>query len=185
MKKALALLLAALLTLCLSTAGLASSTETSKMDQMVNLAKNFLDQNAYPYEYDEYTFETQFAINNAMEYVNVMIYIYDDMLSVSVDAPVSGAEEIFENMAVFTTLANREIYYGQFRVTPNEGQVYISCRSCNLVEDVIPGENELFYLLSQPLHYMEMYGDGICAVIDGNDPYEAFEICEAAVDEAW
>lgn len=85
-------------------------------------------------------------------------------------------------MAIFTTLANREIYYAQFRVTLDEGQVYISCRSCNLVEDVVPGENELFYLLSEPLNYMEAYGDGICAVIDGGDPYEAFEICQAAVD---
>ena len=183
MKKILATLLAALLTLCLSTAGFASSVETSKADQMVNLVKNFLDQNAYPYEYDDYTFETQFSIYNTMEYANVAIYIYDDMLSVSVDAPVSGTEEIFENMAIFTTLANGEIHYAQFRVTPDEGQVYISCRSCNLVEDVIPGENELFYLLSQPLNYMEVYGDGICSVIDGGDPYEAFEVCEAAVDE--
>ena len=50
------------------------------------------------------------------------------------------------------------------------------------MEDVVPGENELYYLLSEPLLYMEAYGDGICAVIDGGDPYEAFEICQAAVD---
>ena len=35
-----------------------------------------------------------------MEYANVMIYIYDDMLSVSVDAPVSGTEDIFEKMCI-------------------------------------------------------------------------------------
>ena len=167
MKKKIAFLLAVLLTLCLSTVAFANAAEVSKEDQ-----------NEYPYEYDDYTVETQFAINNTMEYANVMVYIYDDMLSVSVDAPVWGTEGIFENMAIFTTLVN----YAQFRVTRDEGQVYISCRSCNLVEDVVPGENELFYLLSEPLLYMEAYGDGICAVIDGGDPYEAFEICQAAVD---
>lgn len=182
MKKRITFLLAVLLTLCLSTVGLAASVEASKEDQMADMVKNFLDKNEYPYEYDDYTVATQFAINNTMEYADVMIYIYDDMLSVSVDAPVWGSEEIFENMAIFTTLANREIYYAQFRVTLDEGQVYISCRSCNLVEDVVPGENELFYLLSEPLSYMEAYGDGICAVIDGGDPYEAFEICQAVVD---
>ena len=181
MKKTIAFLLIALLTLSFSAA-LADSAPKSKEDQMVGLVKGFLEENEFPYEYDDYTVETQFAINNAMEYANVMIYIYDDMLSVSVDAPVSGTEDIFENMAIFTTLVNSEIYYAQFRVTRDEGQVYISCRSCNLVEDVVPGENELYYLLSEPLLYMEAYGDGICAVIDGGDPYEAFEICQAAVD---
>lgn len=182
MKKAIALLLSAFLMLFLSTVGSANTVEATKEDQMVNLVKNFLDKNDYPYEYDDYTFSTMFAINNTMEYANVMIYIYDDMLSVSVDAPVWGTEDIFENMAIFTTLANSEIYYAQCRVTLYEGQVYVSCRSCNLVEDVVPGENELFYLLSEPLLYMETYGDGICAVIDGGDPYEAFEICQAAVE---
>ena len=181
MKKTIAFLLIALLTLSFSAA-LADSVPMSKEDQMVALVKSFLEENEFPYEYDDYTVETQFAINNTMEYANVMIYIYDDMLSVSVDAPVWGTEGIFENMAIFTTLVNSEIYYAQFRVTRDEGQVYISCRSCNLVEDVVPGENELYYLLSEPLLYMEAYGDGICAVIDGGDPYEAFEICQAAVD---
>ena len=181
MKKTIAFLLIALLTLSFSAA-LADSVPMSKEDQMVGLVKSFLEENEFPYEYDDYTVETQFAINNTMEYANVMVYIYDDMLSVSVDAPVWGTEGIFENMAIFSTLVNSEIYYAQFRVTRDEGQVYISCRSCNLVEDVVPGENELYYLLSEPLLYMEAYGDGICAVIDGGDPYEAFEICQAAVD---
>ena len=182
MKRAIAFLLALLLALSLSTVGFADSAQVNKENQMVDLVKNFLDANDYPYEYEDYTFSTMFAINNTMEYANVTIYIYDDMLSVSVDAPVWGTEDIFENMAIFTTLANSEIYYAQFRVTLDEEQVYISCRSCNLVEDVIPGENELFYLLSEPLLYMESYGDGICAVIDGGDPYEAFEICQATVE---
>ena len=50
------------------------------------------------------------------------------------------------------------------------------------MEDVIPGENELFYLFAMPQSYMEDYGDGILAVLDGGDPYEAFEACQAAVN---
>lgn len=182
MKRAIAFLLALLLALSLSTVGFADSAQVSKENQMVDLVKNFLDANDYPYEYEDYTFSTMFAIYNSMEYADVRIFIYDDMLSVAVEAPVQGTEDIFENMAIFTTLANSGLYYAQFRVTLDEGQVYISCRSCNLVEDVVPGENELFYLLSEPLLYMEAYGDGICAVIDGGDPYEAFEICQAALE---
>ena len=181
MKKMIAFLLVALLTLFFS-ATLADSAPMSKEDQMVGLVKSFLEENEFPYEYDDYTFTVPFAVENSMEYVYMTVYIYDDMLAVSADAPVEGTGEVFEKMAVFAALANSEIYYAQFRVELDADKVYVSCRSCNLVEDVIPGENELFYLFAMPQSYMEDYGDGILAVLDGGDPYEAFEACQKAVD---
>ena len=181
MKKMIVFLLAALLTLSFSAA-LADSVPMSKEDQMVGLVKSFLEENEFPYEYDDYTFTVPFAVENSMEYVYITVYIYDDMLAVSADAPVQGTGEVFEKMAVFAALANNEIYYAQFRVELDADKVYVSCRSCNLVEDVIPGENELFYLFAMPQSYMEDYGDGILAVLGGGDPYEAFEACQAAVD---
>ena len=181
MKKVIAFLLIALLTLSFSAA-LADSAPKSKEDQMVGLVKGFLEENEFPYEYDDYTFTVPFAVENSMEYVYMTVYIYDDMLAVSADAPVEGTREVFEKMAVFAALANNEIYYAQFRVELDADKVYVSCRSCNLVEDVIPGENELFYLFAMPQSYMEDYGEGILAVLDGGDPYEAFEACQAAVD---
>lgn len=181
MKKMIAFLLAALLTLSFSAA-LADSAPMSNEDQMVDLVKSFLEENEFPYEYDDYTFTVPFAVENSMEYVYMTVYIYDDMLAVSADAPVEGTGEVFEKMAVFAALANNEIYYAQFRVELDADKVYVSCRSCNLVEDVIPGENELFYLFAMPQSYMEDYGEGILAVLDGGDPYEAFEACQAAVD---
>lgn len=181
MKKMIAFLLVALLTLSFS-ATLADSVPMSKEDQMVGLVKSFLEENEFPYEYDDYTFTVPFAVENSMEYLYMTVYIYDDMLAVSADAPVQGTGEVFEKMAVFAALANNEIYYAQFRVELDADKVYVSCRSCNLVEDVIPGENELFYLFAMPQSYMEDYGDGILAVLDGGDPYEAFEACQAAVD---
>ena len=181
MKKMIAFLLVALLTLSFSAA-LADSVPMSKEDQMVGLVKSFLEENEFPYEYDDYTFTVPFAVENSMEYVYITVYIYDDMLAVSADAPVQGTGEVFEKMAVFAALANNEIFYAQFRVELDADKVYVSCRSCNLVEDVIPGENELFYLFAMPQSYMEDYGDGILAVLGGGDPYEAFEACQAAVD---
>ena len=181
MKKMIVFLLAALLTLSFSAA-LADSAPMSKEDQMVGLVKSFLEENEFPYEYDDYTFTVPFAVENSMEYVYMTVYIYDDMLAVSADAPVEGTGEVFEKMAVFAALANSEIYYAQFRVELDADKVYVSCRSCNLVEDVIPGENELFYLFAMPQSYMEDYGEGILAVLDGGDPYEAFEACQKVVD---
>ena len=182
MKKTIAFLLALLMLLTLAGVALASSVPMDKEDQMVGLVKSFLEENEFPYEYDDYTFTVPFAVENSMEYVYMTVYIYDDMLAVSADAPVQGTGDIFEKMAVFTTLANNEIYYAQFRVELDADKVYVSCRSCNLVEDVIPGENELFFLFAMPHRYMEEYGDGILAVLNGGDPYEAFEACQAAVN---
>ncbi len=98
----------------------ADSVPMSKEDQMASLVKSFLEENEFPYEYDDYTFTVPFAVDNSMEYAYITVYIYDDMLSVSVDAPVHGTRDVFEKMAVFTTLANNEIYYAQFRVESME-----------------------------------------------------------------
>lgn len=110
MKKTIAFLLIALLTLSFSAA-LADSAPKSKEDQMVGLVKGFLEENEFPYEYDDYTFTVPLAAENSMEYVYMTVYIYDDMLAVSADAPVQGTGDVFEKMAVFAALANNEIYY--------------------------------------------------------------------------
>ena len=125
MKKTIAFLLIALLTFSCSAA-LADSVSMSNEDQMVALVKNFLEENEFPYEYDDYKFTVPFAVENSMEYVYITVYIYDDMLAVSVDAPVQGTGEVFEKMAVFTALANNEIFYAQFRVELDADKVYVS-----------------------------------------------------------
>ena len=180
MKKMTAFLLAMLL--MFSAAAFADSTEMTTEDQMKNMVQNFLDENEYPYDYDDYTFSMQFAIDGALESAYVTVYVYDDMLAVSVDAPIAGGADVCEKMAVFTTLANDDVFYAQFRVSRDDDKIYISCRSCNLVEDVVPGENELYYLINEPLRYMELYGLGIKQVLDGGDPYQAYEACMAAVE---
>ena len=168
MKKMMMLALALVMMLTLTGAALAESAPMSKEDQMKNMVQGFLDENGY---------------ENALEYVNVMVFVDDDMLSVVVDAPIQGEEAAFEPLAVLTTLINSEIFYAQFRIDHSNDKLYVACRACNLVEDVVPGENELYYLINEPMRYMEEYGDGIHAVIGGGDPYEAFEACQAAVNE--
>ena len=176
MKKRIVVLLTLLLTLTLAGTALANIE-----DQMKDMVQTYLDENGHDYEYDDDVFTLKLAIGSVLEYADVGIFIYDDMLAVIADAPVQVSEENFEKMAIFTTLVNNDIFYGQFRVDREYG--YVSCRSCNLVEDVIPGENELFYLVGMPLEYLETYGDGIVAVCEGGDPYEAFNACLAAMDE--
>ena len=96
MKKMTAFLLAMLL--MFSAAAFADSTEMTTEDQMKNMVQNFLDENKYPYDYDDYTFSMQFAIDGALESAYVTVYVYDDMLAVSVDAPIAGGADVFENI---------------------------------------------------------------------------------------
>ena len=51
MKKMTAFLLAMLL--MFSAAAFADSTEMTTEDQMKNMVQNFLDENEYPYDYDD------------------------------------------------------------------------------------------------------------------------------------
>ena len=111
MKKMMMLALALVMMLTLTGAALAESAPMSKEDQMKNMVQGFLDENGYEYEYDDYTFSMSFALENALEYVNVMVFVDDDMLSVVVDAPIQGEEAAFEPLAVLTTLINSEIFY--------------------------------------------------------------------------
>ena len=151
MKKMMMLALALVMMLTLTGAALAESAPMSKEDQMKNMVQGFLDENGYEYEYDDYTFSMSFALENALEYVNVMVFVDDDMLSVVVDAPIQGEEAAFEPLAVLTTLINSEVFYAQFRIDHSNDKLYVACRACNLVEDVVPGENELYHLINEPI----------------------------------
>ena len=66
MKRAIAFLLALLLALSLSTVGFADSAQVSKENQMVDLVKNFLDANDYPYEYEDYDLSAAIPFQSAV-----------------------------------------------------------------------------------------------------------------------
>ena len=91
--------------------------------------------------------------------------------------------KFFEKVAVFTTLANNELYYAQFRVDREYG--WITCRSCNVIESALPTEEEVLTLLYAPLWAMEEYGNGLASICTlGTDPYEAFESCQTSIETA-
>ena len=63
MKKIIVFLLAALL---MFSVVFADSVPMSKEDQMANLVKNFLEENEFPYEYDDYIFTVPFSVDNSI-----------------------------------------------------------------------------------------------------------------------
>lgn len=107
--------IASLLILCLAfsmNVALAESVPRPIEDQLADIVKSALEQEELSYEYDSInkTFNLQFELDNTLGTVDVTIYLYDDMVSVSVDCPLRVKPEHFEKAAIFTTLANNEMY---------------------------------------------------------------------------
>lgn len=175
----------ALITLCLAflmNAALAECVPRPIEYQLADIVKSALEREELSYEYDErkQTFALQFDLDSMLGTVNVTVYLYDDMVSVSVDCPLRVKPEHFEKAAIFTMLANNEMYYAQFRVDRDYN--WISCRSCNVIESVPPSENEIVTLLYMPVIAMDDYGDGIASICTlGADPYQAFASCQAII----
>ena len=150
--------------------------------QLRQIVQDGLDSLGYAYEYNEELecFYLLFEMDNDLETVDVTIFLFDDMLSVSVFCPCYVDEAAFDDTAVFLTLANDCEYYTQFRVDREVGVV--SCRACNVIEGVLPSGAELATLLHESLFAVSDYGQGLVDVLNGADPYEAFEACQQALE---
>ena len=174
MKKMLSILLA--LAMLLLPGG--AFADESVEDKVAATVKSVLDTNGLAYEYDEENgwIDFQCDLEGKLGIVDVTVFLYDDMISVVAYSPFSYMDYQFENAAIFTTLVNSDIYYAHFIVNRDLGQ--ITCRSCNVIESVLPSEDEIMTLIYMPLVYMMSYGEGLSIISEsGTDPYEAYNAC--------
>lgn len=175
--------LAMLLILCMLTAmGCASAEDTVGM--LEQIVRSALDSAMIDYEYRAaiQCFDMSFDLNSELGSTEVTIFLYDDMLCVSAYSPLRVMDESFESMAIFTTLANSQIFYGHFTLNRNSG--VLSCDSSNVIESVLPSEDEVLTLVHMPVNYMDVFGQGIASVCnDGANPYDAFEDCLTLLDK--
>ncbi len=154
------------------------------VDELKQVVDSYLDDCGYNYTYNEEkeNYKMSFSIGSTLGKTDVYMYLYDDMVSVIADCPLYFKEDQFEKVAIFTTLANNDMYYGQFRVDKDYGM--ISCRNFNVLDSVLPGKEEIGTLLSNVVDYMEYYGDGLAAICVSNaDPYETYESIATPVEE--
>lgn len=168
-----------LLLMTLSTGASADSAE--KIAALTQVVEQTLKDNQYNYEYNakDALFDLEFSLDSSLSSSDVTIYIYDDMVSVAARSPLKVQSAHLDKMAKYLTLVNDDIYYAQFRMDYETGSV--SCRSCQLVEEVIPGTQEILVLLQMPIVYMDDYGDGIAQISTiGSDPDEVFKSIESA-----
>jgi hypothetical protein len=180
MKRCMVLLVAMLLLVGGVPAMGEASDQAQMIDRLTQVVEEMLQEEGYLYTYDaeDECFDLEFSLDSALTSTSVTIYIYDDMVSVVADSPLTVAPEYRDNMAKFLTLVNSGIYYGQFRMNYETGRV--SCRSYQIVEEVVPGPREISVLLAMPVDYMGSYGDGIAQIsVSGADPDAAYQ---AALD---
>lgn len=60
----------------------------------------------------------------------------------------------------------------------------MSCDSSNVIESVLPSEDEVLTLVYMPVYYMDVFGQGIASVCnEGANPYDAFEDCLTLLDK--
>ena len=120
-------------------------------------------------------------VRSALESTDVTIFLYHDMICVSAYSPLQVRDECFENAAIFTTLANSQIFYGHFTLNDNYG--VLSCDSSNVIESVLPSEDEVLTLVYMPVKDMDVFGEDITKVCtEGANPYDAFETCQALLE---
>lgn len=146
--------------------------------QLERLVEDYLKSENYAYNYvnDKKRFDLQFNMDSLLKKVAVSVYLYHDMVSVSVYTLQDVPEEYRDNMAKLLTLINNNIFYAQFRMNYEDGALI--SRSYILIESVLPGAPEMNVLLHEPLNAMDDYGDAIMKVMKGGDPAEAYQKAE-------
>lgn len=176
-------ILTLLLAMCMLTAaGTALAEDTVSL--LEKTVRSALDSAYIDYEYDAANqwFDMSFDLSGALGSTDVTIFLYHDMICVSAYSPLQVTDEAFESMAVFTTLANSQIFYGHFTLNRNFG--VLSCDSSNVIESVLPSEDEVLTLVYMPVNYMDVFGQGIASVCnEGANPYDAFQDCLSLLEK--
>ena len=173
MKRTIALLLSLILTLGLFAPALASSSGV--IGQLKSIVDQYIDLQDYDFDFDaeKERYVGDFGLDSALNSCKVYVFLYDDMVSCSADLSGLTVPEAYrDNMAIFLTLANNELYYAHLRMDYEQGHVY--ARSAVFVESVLPGTDEISTLVQSPLWALDEWGDGILKVLAGVDPHQVF-----------
>lgn len=142
--------------------------------QLNKLVEDMINSNGYTYTFEDDTFTIEFNLEGALSNCSVEVRVYYDAVEVIATPSIRVPEANRVNAALYTTLANYELFYSQFGMRLETGTFYT--RAVQLVETVLPGVDELFYLVHMPVNGLESYGDGFAQVaLMGADPYETME----------
>lgn len=174
MKKVIALLLSLLLSLGLVAPVMAEPDPV--IASLKDVVDEYLKNEGYRFEYsaEKERYIGEFNLDSALGSCKVYIYLYDDMVSCTADITTLTVPKAYrDNMAIFLTLANGELYYAHLRMIYEEG--YVHSRSAIFVESVLPSTKEIGTLVQSALWSLDEWGNGIVRVLTGADPHQTFQ----------
>lgn len=184
MKRLLALTLCLLLVLAALPGIAEEGAKRATMDKLNALVKEYLESQKYQFDFEDDVFHLDFTLDSTLKTCSMSIFIYYDMVSVSVWPDIRVAKDNLDKMAVFMTLANNENYYSQFRMNYETGD--FSCRSYQLVEKTLPGLEEIDVLVTMALTDLDDFGDALAKVaLLGAEPQQAFKEIVAQIDQKY
>lgn len=179
MRKTIALLLSLLLAFGLFAPGLAESAAI--ISGLKDTVDEFFRLKDYQFDYDAQreSYKGEFSMDSALGSCEVYVYLYDDMISCTADVYNLKVPEAYrDNMAIFLTLANSNLYYANLFMIYEAGHVYT--RSYIYVESVMPSVDEVNTLIQQAVVSLDEWGDGIVKVLTGADPHQTYQEIQAA-----
>lgn len=181
MKRMLALVLCCLLLVAALPTHAQEDSRRATIDKLNALVGDYLKSQGYRYSFEDDVYRLDFNMDSALKSSSMSIFTYFDMVSVSVWPSIRVAKNNLDKMAVFITLANNENYYSQFRMDYETGD--FSCRSYLLVEETLPGQEEIDVMVSMALTDLDDFGDALAKVaLMGADPHQSFKEILEAID---
>lgn len=185
LKRSATLLLCLLLTMSLLLPVMGEElSRDQRIRKLASIFREYIAESQYKgYEYDEnkHRFSAIFDLDSALSQCDVITFIYYDQLAVRARPRLQVPEKYRDNVAIFITKANNELYYAQLLLDYEDG--YISCRGMQSVEAVFPSTEEIGVVHGMAIHSLDEWGNGLVRVAAGADPHITFEETLKEIDE--
>lgn len=159
-------------------AGINVSTKMSLVSSYIEaFEKNGIH---YDFDPDEDIIVTGFQLDCRLASAKVLIRFSDDDVTVRTLVPLKASEEVRQDVMEYITRANFGLRGGCFEMDLDDGGIfyrtYINCQGLIEIPECIILESVFF-----PLKIMEIYGNGLAAVMMGfSDPETEIEKAEQA-----
>ena len=150
------------------------------VEEMVNLVRDYLDNDGWNYEYDDARKIIRTGVNLKCKLQNSRLYISfsNDGFTVLATVSMKADAQYIQSIVEYLTRANFGLRSGSFEVDYRDGEiryrVYTNYKGMNTISKEIIEDS----IMIPPLMF-ERYGDGLAALMFGfSDPVTEIEKAE-------
>lgn len=148
-----------------------------RIEKLKGTVEAFIKSESYNFTFDDELefFWGDFTLENNMKQCRVFVFLYEDMVAVRTE-PIewSVPEAARDQVAIFTTRYNNDSSYSYLMMDYRDGYIYSRC--AQVVENVLPGQEEIATIFYMSLDSFTEAGDALLAISnDGMDPHKAYQ----------